>query len=641
MAPLMGPILGLSLGSVLADAKMFYRSLIAESTGMVLVILTGLVVAFIVGPSHIDFLSSEIAGRTRPTLYDLAIGLAAGLAGAYCTVHPGLQASVAGVAIAVALVPPLAVTGLTASGWMAGELAFKPVFGSFMLFFTNLLTIELASGFVFWGTGFRQKRADKPKEVWRKTLVVKAILLLLTGWFLTGQLKNLLQERYGLATSRTVLESMLRDIPGASLDTLEAHLNRGQLTVNAVVGSRTDIEPGTVSRFENKLKKEIKKGLPDMEVILIVRTVNSTFASSSGYLFEPRKTGLDDDERRVQSLDLILRDLLARFPGVDLLSFQPAPSERRKPSNLDTPLTLTLSSPYDFNPRLVKDLEGKLNRELRQESLFSGYSYKLLVKSVIIRNSTSVDAVAVEAPEMKTEEEKAVTKREERLRTLLTSALELNGGVTVTELHLRRTTPLSQQESEETGSPSPTPTPLQEDPDVVHLVDAYLATVILRSPKLVSSAFLKESRDTVESLYAKETGFRLELNLDTSTTIGNDLFLDQTEPEDRHPTDEPSEVTTELTLEERLNQELSATLTALVAKVSGASLDGVTDLQKTGEGEDYRLFAVVTSPKTIENKKIIAWQKSLLKAHPELESLELQVENRLGRTVRLTPIRRQ
>ena len=239
VAPLMGPILGLALGTVLGDVRMFQRSLLAEFTGVILVILTGMIVAAAVGPTHIDFAGSEIAGRTSPTLFDLAIGLAAGLAGAYCTVHPGLQSSVAGVAIAVALVPPLAVTGLTGAGWITGESPFEPVFGSFMLFFTNLLTIELASGLVFLGTGFRHIRGDKPKALWTKTLIVKSVLLLLTGWFLYGQLTNLFRERYGLDTSRKVLETRLRDIPGADLDSIEVNLNRSVLTVRAVIGSRS------------------------------------------------------------------------------------------------------------------------------------------------------------------------------------------------------------------------------------------------------------------------------------------------------------------------------------------------------------------------------------------------------------------
>ncbi|MCA9781037.1 MAG: TIGR00341 family protein, partial [Candidatus Eremiobacteraeota bacterium] len=425
VAPLMGPILGLALGTVLGDIRMFRRSLVAESTGAVLVILTGMLVAVAVGTGHIDYKGSEIAGRTSPTLFDLAIGLAAGLAGAYCTVHPGLQASVAGVAIAVALVPPLAVTGLTGAGWLAGESPFEAVFGSFMLFFTNLLTIELASGAVFMAAGFRHIRGDKPKAVWKKTLVVKTILLLLTGWFLYIQLTNLFQERYGLSTSRDLLETMLKDIPGADLDSLEANLNKNVLTVRAVVGSRTDIEPPTVARFQSRLDKAIKKGLPDVTVRLVVRTVNSTYASANGYLFEPRRAGLNDDDRRAQTLDVVLRDLISRFPGVDLVSFNLTPHSAPDSQEKKIGLSMTVSTPYDFGPRFVKDLEQDLNQELKKDPLFTGRTYQLLVRSVIIKNATSKDAVAVEAPEMRTEGEKEEAARTDKLRALLTSALEI------------------------------------------------------------------------------------------------------------------------------------------------------------------------------------------------------------------------
>ena len=163
----------------------------------------------------------------------------------------------------------MAVTGITGAGWWIGETGFKPVFGSFMLFFTNLLTIELASGLVFLGTGFRQNKKDQPKEVWGKTLLVKGVLLLLTGWFLTVQLTNLLQERYGLATSRKELQSMLKEIPGADLDSLEAHLHKGTLSVNAVVGSRTNIMPETVARFEQRLKEKMGPNLPHVDIDLM------------------------------------------------------------------------------------------------------------------------------------------------------------------------------------------------------------------------------------------------------------------------------------------------------------------------------------------------------------------------------------
>ena len=678
VAPLMGPILGLALSTVLGDVRMFRRSLIAESTGAVLVVLTGMLVAVAVGTGHIDYKGTEIAGRTSPTLFDLAIGLAAGLAGAYCTVHPGLQASVAGVAIAVALVPPLTVTGLTGAGWLAGESPFEAVFGSFMLFFTNLLTIELASGAVFLAAGFRHSRGDKPKEGWKKTLIVKTVLLLLTGWFLYVQLTNLFQERYGLSTSRHLLETMLKDIPGADLDSLEVNLNKNLLTVRAVVGSRTDIEPPIVARFQRRLDKAIKEGLPDVTVQLVVRTVNSTYASATGYLFVPRRAGLNDDDRRAQALDVILRDLVARFPGVDLVSFNLAPQDGPETGRKKIGLTVTLSTPYDFGPRLVKDLEQDLNEELLKDPLFTGRSYSLLVRSVIMKNSTSSDAVAVSAPEMRTESEKEEAARTDKLRALLTSALEINPGVKIEEIHIRRTdlkgrkkpdptssatpgplkatpTPAIDQETatptpppiqgRATPSPSSTATPGQEPnpvpsatPETVEAstgpVDKYSAKIVLRSPQLVSASMLLEARATVEKLYRNETGFKLELDLDTSTVVGSDLYLDSTET----AVLEDKQTGGKLDLDE-LQASLSEALSAQVSKVAGAGMDGPVSVQQRGSEDDYHVFAVVTSPKPLENKTILAWQKTLLKKHPQIKSLDLQLENRQGRTIKLTPIR--
>jgi uncharacterized hydrophobic protein (TIGR00271 family) len=637
VAPLMGPILGLALGTVLGDARMFRRSLVAEFTGVILVVLTGMLVAAAVSPTHIDFAGSEIAGRTSPTLFDLAIGLAAGLAGAYCTVHPGLQSSVAGVAIAVALVPPLAVTGLTGAGWLAGESPFEPVFGSFMLFFTNLLTIELASGLVFLGTGFRHIRGDKPKTVWKKTLIVKTVLLLLTGWFLYGQLTNLFRERYGLDTSRKVLESKLRDIPGADLDSIEVSLKKDVLVVRAVVGSRVDIEPPVVKRFQERIHEAIVKGLPGVKVKLVIRTVNSTYASATGYLFEPRRAGLSDDERRAQTLDVILRELLLKFPGVDLLSYSLAAPDAKGVPKGSVGLTLTLSTPYDFGPRFVRELEESLNAELKTDPLFSGIQYRLLVRSAIIKNATSEDAVAVEAPEMRSTEEKSDAQRSDKLRALLTSALEINGDVKVLELHLRRTQPLPRPETEVTSEPTPTASPDdQPSPAVtpVEEIDSYSATVKLRSSKLVGAKLLLEARKRVEEIYQRETGFMLELDLDTSTIVGTDLYLDWRE-DVQEETDQPK-----MLGNDELQAEISESLNKYVRNVAGASLEGSVGLQKFGQNADYRVYAVVTSPKPLETATVSKWQKSLLESHKQVKSLDLQIENRLGQTIKLTPIRR-
>lgn len=628
VAPLMGPILGLALGTVLSDTRMFRRALTAESTGVVLVILTGILVALVVGPEHIDFSSSEIAGRTRPTLYDFAIGLAAGLAGGYCTVHPGLQASVAGVAIAVALVPPLAVTGLTTAGWLQGEVGFQEAFGSFMLFFTNLVTIELASATVFYGTGFRQGHANSQKAIWRKTLAIKAILLILTGWFLTNQLRNLLRERFGLATSRSLLVEMLKDIPGAQLDSLKAELRRKTLTITAVVGSRSDVKPPTVARFQERLASIINKNLPDVEVKLVVRTVNSTYASATGYLFEPSGRGLTNDERRTQALELALAETISQYPGVEMISY--TVKDPARPGG-KYGLSVTLSTPYVFGPRLVEEFQNRLDSELAGDPLFVDRTYEVLVRSAVIKNSTSESSVAVNAPELLTAEEKQQNAREEILRRFITSALEINGDLKVTDLNLVRTEAVTEKQPEPVAQPSPSPTPvIPSSPKT----DSFVANVAIRSSKLVGSKVLAKARDTVKKLYQEETGRALQLSFDTTTSVGGQLFLDsESIPKVELPPDDPDQL-------EILNTQLGDRLAKLVAKIPGASLDGQTGLQKVGEGKNYRMFAVVTSPKPLDNKTVLAWQKDLLKFATEVESLQLQLENRLGKTIRLTPLRR-
>lgn len=618
VAPLMGPILGLALGTVLGDVRMFRRALIAETSGMVLVILTGILVAVMVGTNHIEYSGGEIVARIRPTLFDFAIGLAAGLAGAYCTVHPGLQGGVAGVAIAVALVPPLAVTGLCTAGWMTGEVEFRSVFGSFMLFFTNLLTIELASGLVFWITGFRLTKEGRENAVFRKTLVVKAVLLLLTGWFLTNQLTNLLRERYGLDSSRRLLQKMLRDIPGADLDSIEVNLDGRELLVRAVVGSRTNIEPRTVAQFQRRLNQELKNGLPQAQVRLVVRTVNSTYASSTGYLFEPTKSVLDKEEERTQALDETLRELLGRYPGVELLSFSRAPRENSSSGAVS--LTLTLSSAYDFSPRLVRDLEQELNEALSQDPLFAGHEYRLLVKSLLTRSYNSQTSVAVEAPLMSTEQEQTIARQDGRLRELLLSALELNSGFKVTELHLRRLVTPSK------GAGPDDSVPPAQDREV-----SFEAQITLRSPRLIRSELLLESRDKAQAAFLDETGVNAKVNIHVVWSLGEEMYLADT---DTSVNKLPS--TDEDQTEER-HRQISSDLRRLVSAVPGAFLDGDAVIRSVAPGE-VNLVATVISPRLLENRSVIEWQKRLLKLNPELRRLQLTVENHLGRSVKTTPL---
>jgi uncharacterized hydrophobic protein (TIGR00271 family) len=155
IAPLMTPMLGSAAAIVEGWTSRFIRAFMIVIYGALLAIAVGFIVAIVIprlfpgGP-----LTGEILARTAPNLADLGIALAAGTAGAYIMVRSEASSALPGVGIAVALVPPLAVVGITA-GVGADELAV----GALLLFVTNLLAIVFAAGLTFAIVGFGGPRS--------------------------------------------------------------------------------------------------------------------------------------------------------------------------------------------------------------------------------------------------------------------------------------------------------------------------------------------------------------------------------------------------------------------------------------------------------------------------------------------------
>src|SRR5205085_6580141 len=103
------------------------------------------------GITHASFpLTPEIYARTAPNLLDLMIALCGGAAGAYATTSTRLNGAVVGVAIATALVPPLASSAICLAH---GE--FRLSAGAFLLSFANMVGIQVASSIVMWLSGYR------------------------------------------------------------------------------------------------------------------------------------------------------------------------------------------------------------------------------------------------------------------------------------------------------------------------------------------------------------------------------------------------------------------------------------------------------------------------------------------------------
>jgi uncharacterized hydrophobic protein (TIGR00271 family) len=165
LAPLMSPIISLSMGVLRQEEKLIKESLKTIAYGLAISYVFAILITWL---TPLNSANSEILARIRPNLLDLGIAAASGVAGAYAHAKKEIAKTLAGVAIAVALVPPLAVSGI-GLGW--GD---WPVFwGALLLLGTNLAGMVLAAAMTFLLLGF------SPFRLARKGLLISLFFVAL------------------------------------------------------------------------------------------------------------------------------------------------------------------------------------------------------------------------------------------------------------------------------------------------------------------------------------------------------------------------------------------------------------------------------------------------------------------------------
>ncbi len=135
ISPLMGPIASMGFGFASLDGRQIREAAKVIAIGAAIGILTGILLTWL---SPIRNATSEIVARTEPTLLDLVVAVFSGIAGAYATVQQK-GATAIGVAIATALMPPLATVG-----YGLGVANPRFALGAFLLFLTNLAAIAFS-----------------------------------------------------------------------------------------------------------------------------------------------------------------------------------------------------------------------------------------------------------------------------------------------------------------------------------------------------------------------------------------------------------------------------------------------------------------------------------------------------------------
>jgi len=159
IAPILYPILSLSLGIIMSDAKLISRAFYTLLKSMAFGIIASAVTTLLFS-SHFAGFNPEILSRTQATLPYLGVAIVAGLAGSFALVKPKLNENLPGIAISVALIPPLAVVGIGIA-----KFSWPVVSGSLLLFLVNAIGVVFASMITFSLMNFYVKKSEAQKTV--------------------------------------------------------------------------------------------------------------------------------------------------------------------------------------------------------------------------------------------------------------------------------------------------------------------------------------------------------------------------------------------------------------------------------------------------------------------------------------------
>jgi uncharacterized hydrophobic protein (TIGR00271 family) len=265
VAPLMSPILSLSMASISGLSRLFKRSLIAIIEGSGIAILLSALIAFISYrlPLGINAaIPNEVLARTSPSPMDLGIAIAGGAAAAYALAHPRLTAALPGVAIATALMPPLCVIGF--------GIAFTDssiILGASLLFITNLVSIAFAGILTFAAMGFGPRNMKDSNQISR-SLSISTFLVVVIGLLLAVLAWNTISEARLYTQARTVILDSANNYTTANLVDLNITSESDTKFITVTLRTTRDLTYAEVAEMQADIAEQL--GTPvSLELVTI------------------------------------------------------------------------------------------------------------------------------------------------------------------------------------------------------------------------------------------------------------------------------------------------------------------------------------------------------------------------------------
>lgn len=262
IAPLMLPIRGLAFGALEGNVLLFRTASVSILIGTILAVFLAWLVGLLVGFTEFG---SEVIARSRPTLLDLGIAVAAGGISGFAKVQPKVAETLAGTAIAVALMPPICVIGLGLS-----QVNLSLSLGATILYLTNLLGITLACMLTFLIAGYTPLHRARKPLTWAVILTTIITIPLGVSFFQLARQNRLEASLRRALLSRTVTFQRLVLIR-SDVNWLA---NPPQVRLN--VRAKGVVTPKQVQLLETFIEKEMGQPFKLIFEVAQVEEVSST-----------------------------------------------------------------------------------------------------------------------------------------------------------------------------------------------------------------------------------------------------------------------------------------------------------------------------------------------------------------------------
>ncbi len=255
LSPLMDPIMGVGFALAIGDFQWLRQSAKSLAIGVGFAILFCALITFL---SPEQSITSEIAARTRPTLLDLGVAIFSSVAGAYAMIR-GREGTIVGVAIATALMPPLAVVGFGLATWNG-----TVFWGALFLFITNLTAIALTATAMARAYGFSTSLSEKQTQL-QVFLIAAAFVVLAVPLFLS--LRQIVWETTATRQINSVIEQTFDG--RARVDRMTPNYESETIQVVATVLTPEiigDAEARAEAEMTERLERPIELSLTQVEV---------------------------------------------------------------------------------------------------------------------------------------------------------------------------------------------------------------------------------------------------------------------------------------------------------------------------------------------------------------------------------------